>query len=114
MCVFVLKVEGSGNRYGHGGANAQHGSASSPHAQNAAAGWKGQFSRGGAGELESFDNANAAVLNAAGLGGLLKDLEGAFSAVNAACNELAIPVNQVCKQSSCMHLSVFVYIPRCC
>ena len=60
----------------------------------AASKWKGEFSRGQAGELESFTPANSDVLRAAGLGGLLNDLEGAFNAVNAACNQLAVPISR--------------------
>ena len=87
-------VQGGGQGYNSSSAGAQFGTAQNPQAQNAAGGWQGQFSRGGAGELESFTTGNAAVLNASGLGGLLKDLEGAFASVNAACNELSIPVTR--------------------
>ncbi|KNC52797.1 uncharacterized protein AMSG_12193 [Thecamonas trahens ATCC 50062] len=87
-------VQGGASGYQMSSAGAQYGTAQTPQSQNAAGGWKGQFTRGSAGELESFTTGNAAVLNASGLGGLLKDLEGAFASVNAACNELAIPVTK--------------------
>lgn len=91
----VGMMQGGGMVGGMGGMHAgMHGGVMQATNSGAATKWKGDFSRGNAGELQSFTPGNAMVLNAAGLGGLLGDLEGAFAAVNAACNELNLPLTR--------------------